>query len=77
MWDLLSDYFGGECHSPEYMCSVCLCVHMCRCVFRKYTPISLLHIHTTSVLGPPSNIGPPKAAGGHIGAQDRKAGSSL
>lgn len=57
------------------LCSVCLCVHTCRCLFRKYT--SVLYIHTTSVLGPTSNIRPPKAAGGHIGAQDRRAGTGL
>lgn len=56
------------------------------CVLRAYThadvclkntSVSLLYIHTTPVLGPTSNICPPKAAGGHIGAQDRGAGTGL
>lgn len=32
------------------LCSLCLCVHMCRCMFEKHTSVSLLHIRTTSVL---------------------------
>lgn len=31
MWNLLSDYFGGECHSPECVYSVfsvSVCAHV-------------------------------------------------
>lgn len=78
MWNLLSDYFGGEYHSPECMYPVfSVRAHMQMCVCVKNTSVSLLYIHTTSVLGPTSNICPPKAAGGHLGTQDRRAGTGL
>lgn len=59
------------------LCFVCLCVYTCRCMFKRHTSVSLLYIDTTSVLGPTSNIDPPKAAGGCAGAQDRRAGAGL